>query len=181
MSKKSKKKLATSPDKFLKFDSLTSSYNDDASKIINKMLESMTKLHEKTLKDNTLTEPDLEFDLRSTQWICKKAKSSVTYSQNLYAALCNNYFQSTDLFLILKNANWTCSWRHAGSIIADMREEGDYMDWYCSGIKDTGDDNESINIYYETNKFVSEGTVTNEIKQDLKSIGWMVVKSNEVD
>lgn len=104
---------------------------------------------------------NLEYDLRSTDWILKKVRESDTYAQNLYAALCNNDFIKNEVWPLLKEEDWGCSWRYAGGIIADMREEGDYMDWYCSGIGRTDDS-------------VSEGVVTEEIEDDLLKLGWIV-------
>jgi hypothetical protein len=42
-----------------------------------------------------------------------------------------------------------------------MREEGDYMDWYCSGMIPDADDT------------VEEGTVTIEIEEILNEMGWV--------
>lgn len=97
---------------------------------------------EKTMDKNF----NLEYDLRSNAEILAKARNSEVYSQNLYAALCNNRF-------FYEDKEWTCSWRHAGGIIADMREEGDYIDWYASG---------------------HEGQVTGEVRLDLIKLGWIV-------
>lgn len=115
---------------------------------------------------------NLEYDLRTTDLIIDKAKSSDVYAQNLYAALCNNDFiQPENSWDILKEEYWHCSWRYAGGIIADIKEEGDYIDWYCSGIggehRQTG--------------YVSEGIVTAEIKADLKQIGWVVIPNKDDD
>jgi hypothetical protein len=109
---------------------------------------------------------NLEYDLRSTEWICNKAKASEVYAQNLYAALCNNQFQRRDVMPILKNETWSCSWRYAGGIIADMRESGDYIDWYCSGIMDT-------DVFPAG--FVPESCATMEIIADLRALGWNVI------
>ena len=79
---------------------------------------------------------NLEYDLRTTEWIIEKAKCDKVYAQHLYAAICNNDFTRNDVWPILTEKKWSSSWRHAGGIIADMREEGDYMSWYCSGIVD---------------------------------------------
>ena len=122
---------------------------------------------------------NLEWDLRSTDWILDKVRSSEVYSQNLYAALCNNDFFNRDLVLILKEEYWSCSWRSAGGIIANMREEGDYIDWYCSGIR---------NDHYQEDSdvpfppgYVQEGQLTDEVRQDLIRLGWTVVTTNNND
>ena len=131
---------------------------------------------------------NLEYDLRATDWIVTKARESEVYSQNLYAALCNNDFQKNEVWPKLKNQTWSCSWRYAGGIIADMRGKGDYMDWYCSGIRGGAalDDTELTDEQHDTiawndKYFVSESEVTNEIREDLFRLGWIVVDSgNEI-
>ena len=109
---------------------------------------------------------NLEYDLRTTDWIIGKVRESDTYAQNLYAAMCNTDFTKNDVWPILQEDTWHCSWRYAGGIIADMREQGDYMDWYCSGIG--GQIGE-----------VSEGVVTDEIREDLLKLGWIVRADDE--
>ena len=69
--------------------------------------------------------------------------------------------------LRLKDEYWSCSWRSAGGIVAELRGQGDYIDWYCSGIMGVGEA-DSFQGY------VSESTVTDEIRQDLFAIGWTV-------
>lgn len=132
-------------------------------------------------------ENNMEYDLRSTPWICDKVKASEIYAQNLYAAMCNNDFQRNDMMPILKGQTWSCSWRYAGGIIADMREQGDYIDYYCSGIRDTTPlDDEAYNAltkeqqeyYLQSKLFVSESVVTDEIKSDLKKLGWLVLNDD---
>jgi hypothetical protein len=103
-------------------------------------------------------ENDLSHDLRKCEWIIDKCKSSRQYSQNLYAALCNNSF--------FKNGNeWFCSWRVSAGIVSNLREEGDYVDWYCSGIP--AEWNSSIE-----GGLAGEGAIAEEIRIDLASIGW---------
>ena len=107
---------------------------------------------------------NLEQELISTDWLVEKVRASDTYAQNLYAALCNNQFMKNKFWPILANIKWSCSWRYAGEIIADIRNVGDYMDWYCSGI-----DSEEF-----SNEYVREGTVTEEIREDLKKLDWII-------
>lgn len=98
---------------------------------------------------------NLEFDLLKSDVIAEKCKNEV-YAQHLYAAMCNNRF-------FKNNQEWTCSWRYAGGIVADLRNCGEnYMDWYCSGITHNDD------------KAVGEGVVTKEIREDLLKLGWSV-------
>lgn len=99
------------------------------------------------------SEDNLEYDLRTTDWILEKVRANNEYAVNLYSALCNNTFQKLAVMPILKNDIWSCSWRYAGGIIAHMREAGDYLDWYCSG---------------------NEGHVTEEVRSDLVKLGWRV-------
>ena len=121
---------------------------------------------------------NLEYDLRSTKWICDKAKASESYAQNIYASLCNQEWQKNDVWPLLKGTTYGCSWRYAGGIVADMVEEGDYIDWYCSGIKG-GDFPDAIDVPYEQKKFVPEGTVTDEIREDFFKLGWIPVPFDE--
>jgi len=131
---------------------------------------------------------NLEYDLRSTDWILEKVRNSRVYAQNLYAAMCNNDFIRNEPWPLLTEKIWHCSWRSAGGIIADMRQEGDYIDWYCSGISnepfDQTDDELFANmnkkeqeLFLEMKQYVSESIVTDEIKQDLLKLGWIIKDS----
>lgn len=124
---------------------------------------------------------NLEYDLRTSELIINKCEDDV-YAQHLYAALCNNYFVKNDLWPLLKHQQWHCSWRHAGGIVADIQEKGDYIDWYCSGIRDkdnyTKEEFDNLSTTEQAhilklNAYVSESTVTDEIRQDLQAIGWL--------
>ena len=117
-----------------------------------------------TMKRNS-TDHDLEADIQACDWMLKKVQGSETYAQNLYAAMCNNLFQPNQVWPRLRDEYWSCTWRSAGAIIAELRGQGGYMDWYCSGI--SGDDN-------VPNNYVSESTVTDEIRKDLFALGWTV-------
>lgn len=126
---------------------------------------------------------NLEYDLRSTKWICDKAKANEYYAQNLYAAMCNNEFVRNDVWPKLMDKRWGCSWRSAGGIVANMIEKGDYIDWYCSGIRGDISDEDYHNMskedqeryLYSKTKFVSESQVTDEIREDLLKLGWIVI------
>jgi len=105
----------------------------------------------------------------------------------LYAAMCNNTFQKNDVWPLLKDQRWGCSWRSAGGVIADMRQEGDYIDWYCSGIRNDPIDDEGYaqldqaqqEYYLETKRYVSESVVTDEIREDLFKLGWLVIDDDK--
>ena len=139
---------------------------------------------EANIVDPEWQKDNMEYDLRSTKWIIDKTKADDVYAQHLYASLCNNDFTKNDVWPILTEKKWSCSWRHAGGIIADMQEKGDYIDWYCSGIRDNKilDDDEYQALtkeqqesYIQCKKFVPESVVTDEIREDLLKLGWIVV------
>jgi hypothetical protein len=128
---------------------------------------------EENMENPDWQKDNMEYDLRSTEWICTKARSSDSYAQNLYAALCNQDWQRNEVWPLLKGETYSCSWRYAGGIVADMRESGDYIEWYCSGIQ--GEPDESwVDLGH-----VPEGTVTDQIREDLFRLGWLPVNKNE--
>lgn len=108
----------------------------------------------------TSNDYNLERDLKASSHITQQVISSDVYAQNLYAALCNMQWQRVEVWPLLKDECWHCSWRYAGGIIADIRQTGDYIDWYCSGIN-------------SEEGYVGEGQVTDQIAQDLKQLGWV--------
>ena len=120
---------------------------------------------------------DLELDITAAGWFCEKVRSSDTYAQNLYAAMCNMRFIKLDVVPILKEEYWSASWRAAGGIVAQIQGKGDYMDWYCSGMGGFAafDDetDEEAKAQFDKRGYVPEGTVTDEIREDLKKIGWI--------
>jgi hypothetical protein len=153
------------------------------------MWKSAKEQDEANIVDPEWQKDNMEYDLRSTQWIIDKVKGDDVYAQHLYASMCNRDFTKNDVWPILTEKRWSCSWRSAGGIIADMQEKGDYIDWYCSGIKDSKilDDDEFSALtkeqqesYIQGKKFVPESCVTDEIREDLLKLGWIVV-DNEPD
>ena len=154
------------------------------------LYKSYKQQDEENIVDPKWQKDNMEYDLRSTQWIIDKVKGDDVYAQNLYAAMCNRDFTKNDVWPILTNKKWSCSWRHAGGIIADMREEGDYIDWYCSGIRnndDLDDDQfrqltkEQQEFHLKLKAYVGEGMVTDEIRQDLLKLGWIVLDDDILD
>jgi hypothetical protein len=98
---------------------------------------------------------DLADELANSKIICEKVLTDEDYAADLYRALSNMQWRKRELMPLLRNELWSASWRSAGGIVADLRQEGDYLDWYCSG---------------------REGTVTEEIRQDLFDLGWEPVE-----
>ena len=116
---------------------------------------------------------NMEYDMSQCSVIMQKVLDD-RYAQNLYAAMCNTEWQKQEVMPLLKNDRWGCTWRSAGGIVADLRKDGD-LDWYCSGMGDglgNGDSNGEKG-------YVAEGTVTDEIAQDLAAIGWYQVSGPE--
>jgi hypothetical protein len=137
--------------------------DDDYVKLLDNLDEKQTlfELNPDWQKNN------MEYDLRTCEWILEKVRTSDQYAQNLYAAMCNNEFvQCDNTWNILKAEYWSVSWRYSGGIIADMQEKGDYIDWYCSGMNND-------------NGYVSESVVTDEIKTDLNKLGWDVIPQKD--
>ena len=125
-----------------------------------------------------MREFDLIEDIRnSPELMAKIRQEDRYYAQNLYCAWCNMQWCKRDVWPVLKEEYWSASWRSAGGIVADLRNQNeDYMDYYCSGIKggasyDPADDDK----YFEEHKYVSEGHVTEEILNDLDKLGWFPV------
>ncbi len=89
--------------------------------------------------------PSLERDLGLSQRIRQLVLSDV-FATLLYGALCNTVWRH-----VMTGTLWQCSWRHAGAIVAMLRGEGDYMDWYCS---------------------MGEGLVDEQVLAELSLLGW---------
>jgi len=122
--------------------------------------------------DESWQKNNMEYEMRTCDWMLAKVRSSDRYAQNLYAAMCNMRFQKLDVMPILKDELWSASWRSAGGIVANMQMRGDYIDWYCSGMGEgigNGDPE-------GTKGYIPEGVVTDEIKEDLKQLGWVPVE-----
>jgi hypothetical protein len=140
---------------------------------------------EENLVDPEWQKDNMEYDLRSTEWICDKVKAYDNYAQNLYAAMCNMQFIKLAVIPILKDQRWSASWRHSGGIVADMQEKGDYIEWYCSGIGNeeygNGLDGTKPKLDEDGREYVPEGVVTEEIRADLQKLGWIPVPWDDDD
>lgn len=128
-------------------------------------------------------ENSLGYDLCHAKWIIKKVKKHETYSQNLYAALCNNQFiKYPECWAILREESWQCSWVQAVTIIANMRGNDDHLYWLGSGIAISGTGITmqerpkifSFENFFYNRTFLREGTVSKEVEKDLKKLGWIV-------
>ena len=142
--------------------------------LVTKLSVTVQSTHVNKNTARQMSDADLERDLHSSPVIKEKVLEE-RYAQNLYAAMCNMQWgkatvwqQSAGELAGLDDPDiWSCSWRYAGGLVAELRSEGDYMDWYCSGI--------GSGEHREKTGFVSEGYVTNEIRNDLLTLGWYPV------
>lgn len=119
---------------------------------------------------------DLIKDIQNSPEIMKKIRAEErTYAQNLYAALCNMQWCKRQTWPILTEEYWSASWRSSGGIVADLRNQGeDYMDYYCSGIRNI-DYDEDINKRWDELLYAAEGEVKPHIAEDLDKLGWFPV------
>lgn len=145
------------------------------------MFENMINDHVHKFDDPASHVNNMEYDLLTTDWILSKARAEESYAQNLYAAICNNDFVKLAVVPILRQDPdrdfWGASWRRAGGIVADMLGKGDYIDWYCSGI---GNAETGYGLDHRpANSYVPEGCITDEIRNDLQSLGWAVAPGGD--
>lgn len=92
---------------------------------------------------------NLELSILLNEKVHKKIIKDDSYARDFYAALCNN-----ELFY---NGELTdgYTFREAAALIAYVRKNGNYIDWYCSG---------------------NEGKVTDEVREDLLDMGYTLEK-----
>jgi hypothetical protein len=95
--------------------------------------------------------PDLERDLGLSPRIRDLVRSEL-FATLLYGALCNTTWRHKATGTL-----WHCSWRHAGGVVADLRCEGDYLDWYCS---------------------MGEGLVDDQVLAEIEALGWGLAEAN---
>ena len=182
------KKLATNKDREanLKRKIAKIPENAEAGDTLAEFYTNFFNLKEQQDLDPNWAKNNLEYDLRACDYIVEKCKDEY-YAQNIYAALCNNSFRKNEVMPILMEDSWSCSWRYAGGIVADLRGEGDYLDWYCSGIQGDIPDETYNEMTQEgkllynlrKEKFVTESYVTDEVKEDLFKLGWVVLEQDE--
>ena len=86
---------------------------------------------------------DFEVDLEAV--FDDKIRTDDDFCENVWSALANKIWENND------GAEFSCTFRYAGGLIADIRGRGNYMDWYCSG---------------------PYAIVTDEIEKGLGGLGW---------
>lgn len=96
----------------------------------------------KVVKRNACLKTDL---MRNP--VIRERLTDTLFASQLYSALCNIKWFKTNLksdddvidALKGKDNSWSCSFRYAAGLVADIRNDviygndEDYMDWYCSG------------------------------------------------
>lgn len=99
---------------------------------------------------------NMEDDILAADWLRQKIRTDTAYAQDFYAGLCNNIFHKRDAEV---DELCSFSWRHAGDIVAIVRQQGDYLDWHCSGIVSGN---------------TKEGCIKPAVHEDCKKLGWDV-------
>lgn len=74
-----------------------------------------------------------------------KIKTNDDFCESVWSALANVIWRNKD------GSEFSCTFRYAGGLIANIRGQGDYLDWYCCGP-------------YEN--------VSDEISSGLSGLGW---------
>jgi hypothetical protein len=120
--------------------------------------------------------PQMDADMLHCAWLRHKVCASEVYAQHLYAAMCNQDWQHQDVWTVLTDEIWHVSWRGAGRVVAELRGQGDYLDWYCSGMMRSHPDDDLVHNGTQE-QHVPEGSITDEIREDLAQIGWHPVQS----
>jgi hypothetical protein len=130
---------------------------EDDVRFIDVLIDAVPRERKKTNR------PDLESDLIADARIRALAKDD-DLAEELYGAMCNMDWVTLDG--VNADEPWSCSWRYAGGIVADLRERGEeYIDFYCGG---------------------NEGTVTPRVRMEMERLGWKpldegAVLINEID
>lgn len=107
-----------------------------------------------TVPDRREPPPDLRLDLGRSARVRELVRSELIATL-LYDALCNTLWRHG-----ATGTPWRCSWRAAGGIVADLRGEGDYLDWYCS---------------------MGEGVVDERVLAEIEALGWALVEAEPPD
>ena len=71
--------------------------NDEDTRSMVEYYESWDIREDEREADPEWRKNNLEWDLRTTDWILEKARNDEAYAQNIYAALCNNGFIKLDV------------------------------------------------------------------------------------
>jgi hypothetical protein len=97
-----------------------------------------------------VVQPDLERDLGLSSRFRGLVQSEL-FATLLYGALCNTVWRHK-----ATGTAWSCSWRHAGNVVANLRCQGDYLDWYCS---------------------MGAGLVDEQVLAEIGSLGWELAEA----
>jgi|GEM_PF-5605341 len=100
--------MKTPKDKYLN--------NPEYNHLIN-MLESL-------ISQAQFTPSELRFEKDLEKLFGEKIKSDDEFAKRIYAALTNTLWRNEAI-------EYGASFRYTGGLIADIRGDGNYMDWYC--------------------------------------------------
>lgn len=94
---------------------------------------------------NYQEDQSISFEVLLNKLFSEKVQNE-NFAKKLYDCLCNTIWYNKTT-----NDIYSCTWRYAGGIVADMRKKGEnYLDFYCQGFSDEGDYHQEI--YEELNQ-----------------------------
>lgn len=70
-------------------------------------------------------DPNSPFEQALERALGPAVRADVNLSAALWCALANVDWQHAS------GATFSCTWRDAGEVVAALRQEGSYLDWYC--------------------------------------------------
>lgn len=111
--------------------------------------------------------PDLRVDLAADARFLDRIGDDL-FARAVYDSLCNSEYRKGD-----DRTRWSCSWRSAGGIVADLRDKGEsYIDFYLGEMLDG--DGEAVDAETRRETYA-------EVMSHYMRLGWRIVGPKEAE